>query len=156
MTEERYKQLKDDFLATYSAQLCEESIGMIQAAHTVEAFIAVLHAFMWTVGVKPFPDITWVRKWFSLELPLANRCGCYLDQIVAVENPPVTSIVCFGNTDLAITITKPCDLAVSLHDASRVSICAFPACMVKVRTSDADNVRVLHKSQYAKIKIKTL
>ena len=156
MRQTTYIRLKEDFINTYAEQLCKESDILIRNAKTVQKFINVLHHFMWYIQVKQFPDIIWVRKWFSKELPLINECGCYLDQTTHVENPKGESIVCFGNTNLSITITQPCTLAISLRDDSRVSICAFPACVVKVRTTDANRVTILHKGRFATIKTKVL
>lgn len=156
MTNDYYANLRADFVNTYKDELCEESLSLINKADTVEKFINILHLFIWNINVKPLPRHKWVKKWFINHLSLANSQGCYIDQIVSVTNPTCESIVCFGNTSLSLVITKPCSLSISLRDDSTLSICAFPVCLIKVRTTDTSKVNILHKSRHAHIKIKTL
>ncbi len=152
-----FQRLKSNFLDTYAADLCEESIEDIQRATDVAAFIAVLHKYLHFLNFKSVPTADWAREWFSDYIDEANANGVYLDQIVALNNPDNDSIVLLGHCNVNVILAQPKTTYFTLQDDSRLSIVAYYSTCCKVRLKGTESkATVLHKSPYANIKIRKI
>ena len=155
MTTEYLEQMKADLLSTYQTDLCEESVDDIRNADTLKAFIGILHKYAAFLTYKDIPKIDWVRKWFTDYKQEAEQYGCYIDKIAAVTNPS-TPIIGFGRSYLNFTATKPNAYTITLQDESECYITAFYASCISVRQKDNSIVKIIHRDNNSKIKIRTV
>ena len=153
MTTDYFNRLKADLLTTYAADLCEESLADIQAATTVQEFIAVLNKYTAFLKYKCIPEIGWVRKWFGDYKRDAEECGCYLDSMAVVTDPK-QPLTLYGTASVTLFVSEPHLYQVTTQDDSRLQIDANGVAAVNVRQKHNSKVIVLNKAKTATIKIR--
>lgn len=100
MTPKQFERMKADFLKTYKADLCEDSVEFVERADTPQAFLRILGEFVAHIGMKDLPTIDWARKWFRNDISLLNDSGIYLDQITTIKDTDQPFIFLFGNCNI--------------------------------------------------------
>jgi hypothetical protein len=146
--------MKADLIETYKADLCEESIGAINNASDIAAFVRLLPKFSVYLNYKELPSIDWVKKWFNTtELRrIANENGVYFDGIATIVSPTIP-IVLMGDVAAILTCAKPHLYQVVTQDYSKVKITTFCNSVVRVRQKNNSQVDILHKHNLSRIKI---
>ena len=154
MSNNYFEQLKQSFLVTYAADLCEESLADIANAKTVAAFIAVLHKYLHFLNYKAVPTAEWAREWFGRYLDEANANGVYLDQIIALDDTH-PSVVLLGRCVVNAVLVKSKTTCFTLQDESSLSLVTYGTANATVRLKSPQcTCEKIHCSPYSRIKIR--
>lgn len=153
ITQEKYHEMRADFIKTYGEVLCAESLKDIESANDAGEFIDVLHKYSVFNNYKPFPDVDWARKWFAGEHEFINAHGCYLDQKVAIDDLQGNMII-FGDCYITCRILKPQIYHIILQDTATLNLLIYGTAVVYVKQKGESNVQVIWKDRYSRLKIR--
>lgn len=153
MIEQRFLAIKADFIETYRPLLCDESMIDILNAMDWPSFVDVLRKYMVYNNYRPFPDVEWVRKWFSDHREELNDEGVYLDQCISLKDPE-RHVFLFGHCVAHIIYTLPRQFRILAQDESKVHAQAYGTSVVFVKLKGDASFWQIAKSLSSRIKIR--
>lgn len=157
MSTDYLERLKASFLEQHKPLLCEESVGMIEHAKTLEEFIAILHRFILFANFHSVPSLEWAREWFRDYLNEANACGVYLDQIITLDNPKQENIILLGKCHANAILVQPRTYYITLRDESHLALITYGSSCATVRLKgDKVTCTKMHYSPHSRIKIRNI
>lgn len=135
ITAKKFDHIKKDFVNRYQRHLCEESLVDIEAAKDWKSFAAVLRKYMVFNSYRPFPEVEWVRKWFTREKMSLNEENIYLDQIISVADPD-TPVMLYGDCLCNVVYSKAGVHRVMAQDTSKINLFTYNKATVFVKLKD--------------------
>lgn len=152
MTHNRFITIKADFVCQYRQVLCEESIKDIDDANDWHSFVDILRKYMSFNTYRPFPDVEWVRKWFSDDTKSLHDEGIYLDEVISVNAEINKPIICYGKCIGMAIFKEPAKYYVMLQDDSKLNVVAYGQSVVFVKTKGEAKVFVMHRDKTSIVK----